>query len=93
MSARRNPVEMARTIYPRLPDIPDEETLSAITTLETQEREFIDTAPNRTRCQISHFDDRIEGGSLIDFASTGLAQPGDRLAMFLKSNAGLGIVR
>ena len=42
----RSPVEMARTIYPRLADIPDEETLSAITTLETQEREFIDTAPN-----------------------------------------------
>jgi TnpA family transposase len=42
----RNPVEMARTIYPRLADIPDEETLSAITTLETQEREFIDTASN-----------------------------------------------
>ena len=41
----RNPVEMARTIYPRLADIPGEETLSAITTLETQEREFIDTAP------------------------------------------------
>ena len=40
----RSPVEMARTIYPRLADIPDEETLSAITTLETQEREFIDTA-------------------------------------------------
>ena len=43
----RNPVEMTRTIYPRLADIPDEETLSAITTLETQEREFIDTAPNK----------------------------------------------
>ena len=41
-------------------------------------------------CQIPHFHDRIEDGSLIDIASTGLAQPGDRLAMFPKSNGRVG---
>ncbi|MCP5002777.1 MAG: hypothetical protein GY941_02320 [Planctomycetes bacterium] len=35
-----NPVERTRTIYPRLPDIPDEETLAIITTVESQERTF-----------------------------------------------------
>ena len=33
-------IEITRTIYPRLPDIPDEETLILITTLESEERTF-----------------------------------------------------
>jgi hypothetical protein len=35
-----SPVEITRTIYPRLPDIPDEKTLAIITTVESQERTF-----------------------------------------------------
>ena len=37
---KMNPLEMTRTVYPRLPDIPDEETLAIITTLESKERTF-----------------------------------------------------
>lgn len=37
-----NAVEIARTIYPRLPDIPDEDTFILVTTLETKERAFVD---------------------------------------------------
>ncbi len=36
-----NPVEMIRTIYPRLPEIMDEETLASVATLESKERDFI----------------------------------------------------
>jgi hypothetical protein len=35
------PVEMIRTIYPRLPEIMDEETLASVATLESKERDFI----------------------------------------------------
>ena len=38
---RMMPMENIRTIYPRLPDIPDEETLNYITFFETKEQIFI----------------------------------------------------
>jgi hypothetical protein len=40
------PVESARTIYPRLPDVPDEETLAAVTTVEGEEGAFSAQAGN-----------------------------------------------
>ncbi len=41
-----NAVEIARTTYPRLPDIPDEDILNFVTTLETNERTFVDKIKN-----------------------------------------------
>ncbi len=35
-----NQVEITRTLYPRLPDIPDEETLAMVTTVQSKERAF-----------------------------------------------------
>ena len=37
-------IEVVRTIYPRLPDIPNQHTLTYLTTLESKERAFIDKA-------------------------------------------------
>jgi hypothetical protein len=39
-------IEVIRTIYPRLPDIPDQHPLTYLTPLESKEHTFTDEAKN-----------------------------------------------